>query len=163
MLIDASFREESRRRLFLDAAGRWGIPTCMLVCRADPDLVRHRLAHRHGDVSDADWSIHQEAADRWEKSSRRTSSVIREVDTGGDLRDPSAGRRNLSGNSESWAEKHDACQRSNDKGGPGSGNAVPVVVPFDQRIGRAARIWRIPAAQESGSLAWSFRFFEIEH
>ena len=83
VLIDASFREDVRRQLFLDAAGRWGIPACMLLCRASSDVVRHRLANRTGDVSDADWAIHQEASSRWEKPSPRVSSVVREVDTGG--------------------------------------------------------------------------------
>ena len=43
VLVDASFREESRRRLFLDAARRWGVAGRMLLCRADPDVVRRRL------------------------------------------------------------------------------------------------------------------------
>ena len=71
MLIDASFREESRRRLFLDAARRWGVAGCMLLCRADADVVRRRLAHRRGDASDAGWAIYQEAARRWEEPERR--------------------------------------------------------------------------------------------
>ncbi len=85
VLIDASFREEARRRVFLDAAGRWGIATCILLCRADPDVVRERLARRRGDVSDADWAIHQEAARRWEEPGSRTSPVVHEIETGGDV------------------------------------------------------------------------------
>jgi aminoglycoside phosphotransferase family enzyme/predicted kinase len=87
VLIDASFREESRRRLFLDTARRWGIPGCLLVCHASPDVVRRRLEGRHGDVSDADWSVHAEIARRWQELSPRTRMVTREVDTSGSRTD----------------------------------------------------------------------------
>ncbi len=71
VLVDASFREESRRRLFLDAARRWGVAGCMLLGRADPDVVHSRLAGRRGDASDAGWAIYQEAARRWEAPEKR--------------------------------------------------------------------------------------------
>ena len=83
VLIDASFREEARRRLFLDAARRWGISGCLLLCRANPDVVRDRLQGRRGDVSDADWSIHAEIARRWQELGPQTRGMTREVDTGG--------------------------------------------------------------------------------
>ena len=71
VLVNASFREESRRRLFLDAARRWGVAGCMLLGRADPDVVHSRLAGRRGDASDAGWAIYQEAARRWEAPEKR--------------------------------------------------------------------------------------------
>src|SRR5207248_8231019 len=58
VLVDASFREEKNRRLFLDAALRWGVPHVLLHCRAEPDVVQQRLEHRRGDASDADWNIY---------------------------------------------------------------------------------------------------------
>ncbi len=83
MLVDASFREESRRRLFLDAARRLGIAGRLLLCRADPEVVRHRLDHRRDDASDAGWKIYQEAARRWEPLDAATRAAAREIDAGG--------------------------------------------------------------------------------
>jgi predicted kinase len=57
----------------------------MLVCRADPEAVRRRLAHRRGDASDADWAVYQGAARRWEEPSPRTLASARPIDTGGSL------------------------------------------------------------------------------
>ena len=48
VLIDASFHEESRRRLFLDAAKDGGSPACLILCRAEPDVIRDRLARSPG-------------------------------------------------------------------------------------------------------------------
>jgi aminoglycoside phosphotransferase family enzyme/predicted kinase len=91
VLIDASFRDESRRQLFLDAAHRWGIPACLILCQVDPDVVSERLARRRGDASDADWAIHAELARRWDELSTRTRAVTCQVDTSGSLID-STGR-----------------------------------------------------------------------
>jgi aminoglycoside phosphotransferase family enzyme/predicted kinase len=81
-LVDATFREEARRRLFLDAALRWGVASCLLLCRADPGVVRARLANRRGDASDADWSVYEQAARRWEEPSPRTRAATRLIDSG---------------------------------------------------------------------------------
>ena len=48
VLVDASFREESKRRDFLEAAERWGVPAVLLLCRACPSAVRDRLAAGRG-------------------------------------------------------------------------------------------------------------------
>lgn len=84
VLVDASFRREADRRHFLDAAARWGVPAFLLVCRAEPDEVRSRLHLRTGDPSDADWSIHLQAAARWEAAGPLTAPIVREIPTGGD-------------------------------------------------------------------------------
>ncbi len=85
VLIDASFREDARRRLFLDAARRWGITACLLICQADAAVVRERLARRRNDASDADWAIHQEVVRHWEPLGPQTAPLVRRIDTGGDL------------------------------------------------------------------------------
>ncbi len=82
-LIDATFRQEKHRRLFLDAATRWGVPAVWLLCQAEPATVRRRLALRQGDVSDAGWSVYQEAAAAWEEPSPATRRALRIVPTGG--------------------------------------------------------------------------------
>ena len=83
VLVDASFREESRRRLFLDAARHWGVTGRLLLCQADPEVVRGRLDQRRGDVSDAIWAIYLEAARRWEPLGQTTRAHTREIDAGG--------------------------------------------------------------------------------
>ena len=83
VLIDASFREEARRHLFLEAANRWGVTACLILCRAEPDVIRNRLASRQGDASDADGTIYEEIAKRWEEPSSPTRKVTREIVTGG--------------------------------------------------------------------------------
>jgi aminoglycoside phosphotransferase family enzyme/predicted kinase len=68
VLVDATFREEKNRRAFLDAAVHCGVPFGMLVCQAEPETVRRRLAARHGDVSDADWAVYLQLAATWEEA-----------------------------------------------------------------------------------------------
>jgi predicted kinase len=85
VLIDASFREESRRRSFLDAARGWGIAAALIHCHAEPGVVAERLARRRGDASDAVWTTYLEAARRWEEPDTKTRRLTRTIDTGGDL------------------------------------------------------------------------------
>lgn len=87
VLVDANFREERQRQLFLTAATRRGVPGLMLLCRTPPEVARQRLAGRRGDASDADWAAHQFAAERWEEPGPQTRPVICEVATGGDQQD----------------------------------------------------------------------------
>jgi aminoglycoside phosphotransferase family enzyme/predicted kinase len=83
VLVDANFREEAWRRALLEAATRWGVPGVFLVCQAEPDVVRQRLASRRDDASDADWTVYQKAVETWEEPSPRTRSALQSVRTGG--------------------------------------------------------------------------------
>jgi len=83
VLIDASFRQEAQRRLFLEAACRWGITGCLLLCCAEPAVIHDRLASRQGDASDADGTIYEEIARRWDEPSLPTRKVTREIASGG--------------------------------------------------------------------------------
>ena len=83
MLIDASFRQEAHRRLFLEAASRWGITGCLLLCRAEPAVIRERLASRQGDASDADATIYEAIAERWDEPAPMTRKATREIASGG--------------------------------------------------------------------------------
>jgi predicted kinase len=85
VLVDANFRGERRRRAFLDAARRWAVPALLLVCRADPEVVRSRLAGRQGDASDADWTVYQKLAAEWEQPGAETRPTVREIDTSGPI------------------------------------------------------------------------------
>lgn len=80
-LIDANFVEEKRRREFVDLAARLGVPAVFILCQSEPEIVRHRLAARQGDASDADWAIYQKVAERWEPLDSRTRQVVHAVQT----------------------------------------------------------------------------------
>ena len=82
VVVDASFRTKSSRRLMLDIAARLRVPGLFLLCRAERSVVRERLASRRDDASDADWTIHLEILERWEEPSADTSGAVREVDAG---------------------------------------------------------------------------------
>lgn len=82
VIVDASFREEARRRLFLDAARSWGVPGLLLICTADRAVVERRLRARTRDVSDADVNIYQKAAAAWEEPGPLTRQALREVRCG---------------------------------------------------------------------------------
>ncbi|HTU23202.1 MAG TPA: AAA family ATPase, partial [Gemmataceae bacterium] len=83
VIVDATFREERMRRTFLEAAVRWGVPANLLLCRAEPETVRHRLAQRQGDVSDADWSVYKHLAEHWEEVGAQTRPVCHVIVTEG--------------------------------------------------------------------------------
>ncbi|HEY2253662.1 MAG TPA: AAA family ATPase, partial [Planctomycetaceae bacterium] len=83
VVVDASFREETHRQTFLDAALRWGVPALILVCEAEPDTIKARLESRHGDASDADWQVYQHAAQTWEDAGPRSRHVWRIIPAGG--------------------------------------------------------------------------------
>jgi aminoglycoside phosphotransferase family enzyme/predicted kinase len=83
VIVDATFREERWRAEFLRAARGLAIPALILICRADPATIRTRLSHRRGDASDADWSVYQRLAERWESATEETAALLREIDTKG--------------------------------------------------------------------------------
>jgi aminoglycoside phosphotransferase family enzyme/predicted kinase len=83
VLVDATFRQEQYRRTFLEAAERWGVPAGLLVCQAEPATVRTRLEQRHGDVSDADWSVCLQAAQSWEAIGPLTRRSLHTISTEG--------------------------------------------------------------------------------
>ena len=85
VLVDATFRQESHRRRFLELAATWGVPSMLVICHADPTVVKSRLERRHDDVSDADWSIYLQAAERWEALGTRTQRLSHLVDTSRDV------------------------------------------------------------------------------
>ncbi len=82
VIVDASFRDDLRRRAFLDAAARWKVPAVLLVCQSAAEVIRGRLAARTGDLSDADWPVYVAAASRWEAPSPGVQSAWHVIDTG---------------------------------------------------------------------------------
>jgi aminoglycoside phosphotransferase family enzyme/predicted kinase len=85
VIVDANFREENQRHVFLNAATRWGVPAAFLLCQTDSNLVRSRLANRSEDVSDADWSVYEKAVETWEELGPETRSRLQIINTEEDL------------------------------------------------------------------------------
>lgn len=85
VLVDANFREEAWRWAFLEAATRWSVLGGLLLCQAEPDVVRDRLASRRDDASDADWPVYLRAVETWEEPGPRTRSALQTVSTGGSV------------------------------------------------------------------------------
>jgi aminoglycoside phosphotransferase family enzyme/predicted kinase len=83
VLVDANFRAEQQRRLFLDLAARRAVPGVLLVCQADPAVVRERLRGRKEDASDADWAVYQQLRTGWEEPGERTRPALVEIEANG--------------------------------------------------------------------------------
>jgi hypothetical protein len=83
VIVDASFRCDAQREMFLSTARRWQVPVILLLCQADRETVRQRLAQRKGDASDADWSIYEAAAQAWEAPSADLEPLISRIDSSG--------------------------------------------------------------------------------
>ncbi|MBL8794465.1 MAG: AAA family ATPase [Planctomycetia bacterium] len=83
VLVDGTFREEHRRKTFLEAAQRWGVPTLLLLTSARSETVKQRIDQRRGDASDADWSIHQLLAQGWEPPGAASLPHVRTIPTDG--------------------------------------------------------------------------------
>jgi uncharacterized protein len=81
VVVDAMFHEEWMRGAFLDAARHWAVPALLFLCQTDPGVVRARLESRRGDASDADWTVHLQAAARWEEPGPSTREAIRTLST----------------------------------------------------------------------------------
>ncbi len=83
VLVDATFREEQKRQTFLKAAARWGVPSGILLCQAEPETVRQRLENRERDASDADWSVYLQLAASWEDPGAVAGQALHPISTEG--------------------------------------------------------------------------------
>jgi predicted kinase len=83
VIVDASFREQSRRAAFFELAARLCVPVVLLECQAPADVIRERLASRQGDASDADWSIYEAASRAWQPAADDTAKRQHVVPSGG--------------------------------------------------------------------------------
>jgi aminoglycoside phosphotransferase family enzyme/predicted kinase len=83
VIVDATFADEAHRQAFLKTAADLAVPVAVLLCRADLDTVRTRLAARHGDASDADWDVYQHAAAHWQEPGPATRPHCAEIVTDG--------------------------------------------------------------------------------
>lgn len=85
VIVDASFRQDERRREFLLAARRSGVPFLFLMCRAPVEVTERRLEERDPGASDADPSVLREMAARWDPPSPPVARWTRVVDTDMDV------------------------------------------------------------------------------
>ena len=83
VLVDATFQRESFRHRFLQLALDCGVRAVWLECNAPADVVQQRLRSRHGDPSDADWSVYQLVRDHWEPASEFSSRFHQTIEAGG--------------------------------------------------------------------------------
>jgi aminoglycoside phosphotransferase family enzyme/predicted kinase len=81
VIVDASFAAESERDSFARLANAYRVPLVWLVCRADPNSVRARLAGRTGDASDADVAVYEIARQHWEKPGETMRRAMVEIDS----------------------------------------------------------------------------------
>ncbi|MCS7167579.1 MAG: AAA family ATPase [Gemmatales bacterium] len=81
VIVDATFSHERHRQLFLELARRWAIPFLFLLCQADPQTVHARLSQRRNDASDADWSVYQLTAQRWQPPSPALQRYLIPINT----------------------------------------------------------------------------------
>ncbi|HEV3120939.1 MAG TPA: AAA family ATPase [Isosphaeraceae bacterium] len=81
VVVDATFRFDADRRLFLETASRCGVPALVFLCKPEPGIVRARLEQRRGDASDADWSIFERTAEQWEQPGAVTRAAAVDIDT----------------------------------------------------------------------------------
>jgi len=72
VIVDATFQRESNRQQFLQLAIDCGVRSVWLECTAPADAVQRLLAARHGDASDADWSVYELVRKQWEPPSEFT-------------------------------------------------------------------------------------------
>jgi len=83
VLVDASFRDEHRRREFLEEARRLGVPGLLILCRCPEQEALRRLGERRGGPSDADAAVYRVARAVWQPLGPTTAHQTREIDTCG--------------------------------------------------------------------------------
>jgi aminoglycoside phosphotransferase family enzyme/predicted kinase len=81
VVVDATFREDARRRAFLELGCRLCVPVVLFVCEASPEVVQARLAARTGDASDANWQVYEQQRGTWEAASAEVSPHVLTVST----------------------------------------------------------------------------------
>lgn len=82
VIVDATFQREENRQAFLELAIACGCRAVWLECVAPAEITKQRIDSRHGDASDADWSVYQLVKERWEQPSAFTQRFHAIVETG---------------------------------------------------------------------------------
>lgn len=81
VIVDANFRDDATREPFSKLADRLAVPRLLVVCEAAEEVIRERLATRHGDASDAGWEVYRWAAERWTSAGQSWEGRVLQVAT----------------------------------------------------------------------------------
>ena len=81
VIVDATFQREQDRQNFLQMAIDCGTRAAWFECVASSEITKQRIDARHGDASDADWSVYQLVRSRWQPPSEMTARYHAQVDT----------------------------------------------------------------------------------
>ncbi|KAF0738850.1 hypothetical protein Ae201684_005460 [Aphanomyces euteiches] len=68
VLVDATFREQAFRRLFLEGAKKEGAMACVVVCECNREIIKGRMTKRETateHVSDANWQVFEKVESSW--------------------------------------------------------------------------------------------------
>jgi len=84
VIVDANFREDAVRGRFVEMASRLALPLALMICRAEVETVRARLAGRTGDASDADFAVYQSAAAAWQEPGEHWAGRVFDISADGD-------------------------------------------------------------------------------
>lgn len=83
VVVDATFRDEEQRLLFLDRVRAMGIPLLFMHCQADSGVVKTWIEERPDDPSDAYWGVYERMAEEWEAFGPDTGRLVRPINTEG--------------------------------------------------------------------------------
>lgn len=83
VLVEASFREERRRKSFLQRAQRLRVPAIFIECQAEETEIRERLSRRSGNVSDAGPDVYEAARRNWDAAGPEVEAIRHPILTGG--------------------------------------------------------------------------------
>ncbi len=81
VILDATFHSSDRRRMFTQLARQMGVRVHLLICRADREVIRRRLAARTNSISDADWEVYLKLAEKWDPPTPRERRFTRFIPT----------------------------------------------------------------------------------
>lgn len=87
VFVEASFREEKRRKVFLEKGRSLAVPVLFIECVAGEAEIRARLSRRSGDVSDADSAVYELAKRKWESIGPEIATIYRRISTAGSTDD----------------------------------------------------------------------------
>ncbi|RHY27555.1 hypothetical protein DYB32_006697 [Aphanomyces invadans] len=68
VLVDATFREQAFRRLFLEGAKKEGAMAAVIVCECNREIVKGRMTKRATEpvqISDANWDVFEKVEQSW--------------------------------------------------------------------------------------------------
>lgn len=104
VIIDATFQKDSDRHAFLRLAIDYGARGLWMECTAPPEITKHRLDNRHGDASDADWTVHQLVRSRWESPSESTQPFHVSIETSRSSREAALSAMSVLRSHELWGD-----------------------------------------------------------